>query len=61
MILSKPFDKGDLVDFDETIGSASLDVNLSGKPKGNFHFLDQKCLAIYCEEHTLILQIGNDK
>lgn len=61
MILSKPFDKGDLVDFDATIGAVSLSVNVSGKPKGNFHLLDQKCLAIYCEGNALILQIGSDK
>jgi hypothetical protein len=61
MILSKPFDKGDLVDFDVSTGVAISNVGVSVKPKGNFHLLDQKRLAIYCEDNTLILQLDSDK
>jgi hypothetical protein len=61
MILSKPFDKGDLVDFDVSTGVAISNVGVSVKPKGNFHLLDQKLLAIYCEGNTLILQLDTDK
>ncbi|PXF30703.1 hypothetical protein WH50_14000 [Pokkaliibacter plantistimulans] len=61
MILSKPFDKGDLVDFDASIGVVNSNVDVSVKPKGNFHLLDQRCLAIYCEDNVLILQMDRDK
>lgn len=63
MILSKPFDKGDLIDFDTLTGVANsnVNVNLSIKPKGNFHLLDQRCVAIYCEDNILILQIDSNK
>lgn len=61
MILSKPFHKGELVDFDETEGAVNHNVDAPGKPKGNFHFLDQKCIAIYSKGDSLILQIDSDK
>ena len=60
MILSKPFDKGDLVDFDVSNGEVNTNVDESSRPKGNLHFLDHRCLAIYCEGNTLILQVGSD-
>jgi hypothetical protein len=61
MILSRPFDEGDLVDFDPASGVASLKVNVEGVSRGNFYLLDQQSLAIYCENNTLFLQIGSDR
>lgn len=61
MILSRPFDKGDLVDFDTITGAVGFNVRVSEKPKGNFHALDQTCLAIYSDDNSLILQIDSDK
>ncbi|GEM_PF-2855136 len=60
MILSKPFDKGGLVDFDAGTGVVNTNVDASVKPIGNFYLLDQRRLAIYCEGSTLILQMDFD-
>ncbi|WP_203141004.1 hypothetical protein [Marinobacter mangrovi] len=61
MILSKPFDRGDLVNFDPSTGATNSTVDVPSKPKGNFHQLGQRCIAIYCEDNALILQVDRDK
>lgn len=61
MILCKPFDKGDLVDFDVRNCSVRACTDTTVSPRGNIHLLLDKCIAIYCEDGTLILQIDKNK
>ncbi len=61
MILSKPFDRGELTDFDSPTCAIKPVVNTSEKPKGNFHQLGQRKVAIFRDGNQLILQIGEKK
>jgi len=61
MVLLSLFDKLGLVDFDASTCVVNSNVSASIKPKGSFHLLGQRPLAIYCENNTLILQIDSDK
>jgi len=58
MILSKPFDRGELIDFDSSTCTFKSVVNIGEKPKGNFHLLGQRKVAIFSDDNLLILQIG---
>ena len=60
MILSKPFDNGDLIDFDCSTATINPVVIVAEKPKGNFHLLEQRNVAIYSDNNALKLQIGED-
>ena len=59
MILSKPFDKGEFIDFDSSTCNFKSVVNIDEKPKGNFHLLGQNKVAIFSDNNQLILQIGD--
>ncbi|NRD72174.1 hypothetical protein HQQ94_02755 [Shewanella sp. VB17] len=62
MILSKPFDKGELVDFDSSTCTFNKPVtDIDEKSKGNFHLLEQNIVAIFSLNSLLILQIGDKK
>lgn len=58
MILSKPFEKGDLIDFDCATGTISSITGTASKPNGNFDLVGQYNVAIYSKNNTLVLQIG---
>jgi hypothetical protein len=61
MILYKPFGGGEVVEFDATNCLVKPCIDSTGKPVGNIHSFLGKCIAIYHEVNTLILQIDNDK
>lgn len=61
MILSKPFDKNQLVAFNPYSLTAIPLENISEKPVGNLHFVGKHCVAIYCEKNDLFIQIDTNK
>jgi len=58
MILSKPFDNGELIDFDSLTCTFKAVKNAGEKPKGNFHLVGRNNVAIFSNNNLLILQIG---
>ncbi|MGI2112690.1 hypothetical protein ACRN9G_03710 [Shewanella frigidimarina] len=61
MILSRPFNNGELIDFDNSTSTFKSVINIGEKPKGNFHLLGQRKVAIFSDDNLLILQIGEKK
>lgn len=61
MILIKPFDNGDRVEFDISDGTAALTPDVTEKPQGNYALINSNNVAIYREKDKLVLQVNRQR